>query len=194
MRNQIARLISNILNPFLTSVILILVVSFESVTNILDALKWALTAIALSILPLGLAIIYLFRTGRLDSIFADIRSQRTKIYVPGIILAGVGGIILHYLSAPLELTGMFLAAFLSGVIFACINLWWKISLHTATMATLVTVLVILYGSMAAASIVLIPLMAWARAESRHHSLAEGITGAFLASSIIVLVFYLLGLI
>lgn len=194
MRKQIARLTSNILSPPLTATISILLVSLESTTSVFDSFKWALTAVALSILPLSLAIVYLVRTKRLDSVFADIRNQRTKIYVLVIILAGVGCIILQFLAAPLELVALFLTGFVSGVIFGCINLWWKISLHTAAVATLITIVVISYGFMATISVVLLPLMVWARAELGCHSAAEGITAAFLATLILVLVFCFLGLI
>lgn len=194
MRKKIAELTSNILNPILTGVVLLLVVSFESATDVFDAVKWALISIALSIVPLCLAAIYLARVGRLGSIFANIRSQRTTIYILAITLSGVGCIILHCLAAPLILSALFLTAFLLGLIFLCINFWWKVSLHTASAATLMTVVVILYGFVAAASVVLIPLLAWARVELGYHSLAQGMTGVFLATSILVLVFHFLGLI
>jgi len=194
MRKQIARLTSNILSPPVTATISILLVSFESTTSLFDSFKWALTAIALSILPLSLAVVYLVRTKSLDSVFADIRKQRTKIYVLVTILAGVGYVGLLCLAAPLELAALFLTGFVSGVIFGCINLWWKISLHTAAIATLITVAVISYGFMATTSVVLLPLMVWARVELGCHSAAEGITAAFLATLILVLVFCFLGLI
>ena len=194
MRKQIARLTSNILSPPVTATISILLVSFESTTSLFDSFKWVLTAIALSILPLSLAVVYLVRTKRLDSVFADIRKQRTKIYVLVTILAGVGYVVLHCLAAPLELAALFLTGFVFGVIFGCINLWWKISLHTAAVATLITVAVISYGFMATTSVVLLPLMIWARVELGCHSAAEGITAAFLATLILVLVFCFLGLI
>lgn len=194
MRKQIARLTSNILSPPVTATISILLVSFESTTSLFDSFKWVLTAIALSILPLSLAVVYLVRTKRLDSVFADIRKQRTKIYVLVTILAGVGYVVLHCLAAPLELAALFLTGFVFGVIFGCINLWWKISLHTAAVATLITVAVISYGFMATTSVVLLPLMVWARVELGCHSAAEGITAAFLATLILVLVFCFLGLI
>ena len=86
-----------------------------------------------------------------------------------------------------------MAAFAAGlsaiVIFMCINLWWKISLHTAFVAASVTVLVILYGWGAAITVALVPLMAWSRIELEHHSLAQATTGALLAALIVVVVFY-----
>jgi hypothetical protein len=194
MRKQIARLTSIIFNPPVTAIISILLVSFEPTTSVFESLKWTLIVIALSILPLSLAVVYLVRTNRLDSVFAGIRQQRTKIYILWIILAIVGCVVLQCLAAPLALVALFLTAFVSGVIFGGINLWWKISLHTAIVATLITVAVISYGFIAVVSVVLLPLMIWSRVELGCHSAAEGITAAFLASLILILVFYSLGLI
>ncbi len=194
MKKRIASLTSNIFSPFLVSLVLILLVSFESTASIFDALKWSLILTVLSILPIYLVVVYLVRNNRLDSVFVNVHKQRTKIYALAIILAGVGSVILLYLEAPLILIALFVTGFSAMVIFMCINLWWKISLHTAFTTASVIVLVILYGFMAVVTIVLIPLVAWARIELAHHSLAQVVAGAFLATSILVAVFYLFGLI
>ncbi len=194
MAKRIAHLTSNILSPFLVGLVLILLVSFETTASVFDAIKWSLTLTALTILPIFLFSVYLVRRNRLDSVFANVRKQRTKIYALAVVLTGVGCIILLSLKAPLILLALFIAGFAAIALFMCVNLWWKISLHTAFITAAVTVLLILYGFMAAASIVLIPLVAWARIELEHHSLAQAITGALLAASILVIVFYLFGLI
>jgi len=76
----------------------------------------------------------------------------------------------------------------------CINLLWKISLHTAFVAASVTVLTILYGSIGAVTAVLLPSIAWSRIELEHHSLAQVAAGALLAALIVVVTFYLFGLV
>ena len=81
----------------------------------------------------------------------------------------------------------------SIVIFMGINLLWKISVHTAFVAASVTVLIILYGPLGAATAVLLPLIGWARIELEHHSPAQVATGALLAAPIVVVVFYFFGL-
>ncbi len=194
MRERIASLTSNILNPFLVSPVLILLLSFKSTSCILDAVKWSLISIAVSILPVFLVIIYLVRNRILESPFINVRKQRTKIYLLAGVCAGVGCIIFHYLGAPKELIATFVAGLSAVVIFMCVNLLWKISLHTAFVTASATVLIILYGSIAAATVVLIPLIAWSRIELKHHSLAQVITGALLAALIVVVVFYLFGLV
>jgi len=194
MRKRIANLTSNILNPFLVSLIIILVLSFESTSSTLDALKWSLILIVLSVLPVFSVIIYLVHNERLDGVFISTREQRTKIYWLAGVCASAGCIILAYFGAPSILVAAFVVGLSAVVIFMCINLWWKISLHTAFITASVTALVILYGWIAAVTGLLVPLMCWARIELKRHSLAQGATGALLGALIVVVVFYLFGLV
>lgn len=194
MRERIASLTSNILNPFLVSLVLILLLSFKSTSSALDAVKWSLISIAASILPVFLFIIYLVRKQKLESPFINVRKQRTKIYLLAGVFAGVGCIIFPYLEAPPTLRATFVAGLSAVVVFMCVNLLWKISLHTAFVTASVTVLIILYGSIAAVTVALVPLIAWSRIELKHHSLAQVAAGALLAALIVVVVFYLFGLV
>ena len=194
MRERITSLTSNILNPFLIGLVLILLLSFKSTPSVLDAIKWSLISIAASILPVFGVIIYLVRSQKLESIFINVRKQRTKIYLLAVVCAGVGYVILYYLEAPKELIATFVAGLSAVVVFMCVNFLWKISLHTALIAASVTVLIILYGSIAAVTVVLVPLIGWARIELKHHSPAQVAAGALLAAVIVVVVFYLFGLV
>lgn len=78
--------------------------------------------------------------------------------------------------------------------FMLVNLRWKISIHTAFTAASVTALVILYEPAVAISIVLLPLIVWARIELGHHSIAQTATGAIVSALIVAVVFYLFGLV
>ena len=194
MRKQIANLVSNILSPLLVSLVIILLLSFESTRSPLDALKWSLILIAISIVPVYSAVVYFSRNDRPGSRFINVRKQRTKIYLLAGICALAGYVILIYLGAPLILLATFVAGLSATVIFMGINLWWKISLHAAFIAASVTLLVILYGSLGTVTVMLLPLVGWARVELGHHSLAQVTIGAFLAALIVGVVFYLFGLV
>ena len=194
MRRRIANLTSKILSPFFISLVIILLLSFESARTILDALKWSLVLIAISIVPVYSVVVYLARNHSLESRFINVRKQRTKIYLVASICALVGCVILLYLGAPLILVATFVAGLSAIVVFMCINLWWKISLHTAFIAASVAVLVVVYGSIATVTVIFLPLVAWARVELEHHSVAQVVIGAFLAISIVIVVFYLFGLV
>ncbi len=192
-RRRIANLVSNILNPFTVSLVAILFFSFESTPSIGDAIKWASILAAVSILPVFLSVSYFAHHEKIDGIFTGFRRQRTKIYLLAGTCALIGGVIITYFRAPLLLVSVFVSGLSAIAIFTGINLWWKISVHTAFVSALVTVLVILYGYMAAVAVVLILIVAWARVELAHHSLAQVATGALLAAFIVVVVFHFYGL-
>lgn len=189
MKRRIAVLVSNVLNPFLVGLAVILILSFASTARSGDALKWTLVATGLSILPIFAVVIFLLRTKRLNSFFLDMREQRTKIYILSGACAVAGCLLLAYLKAPVMLIAGFIASLLITFIFMCINFWWKISLHTAFIAGSATILVILYGWTGTLVIPLVPITAWARAELNSHSWAQATTGAILAAAIVAAVFY-----
>jgi len=194
MRKQIASLTSIIFSPFVVGLVMILLVSLESTASVFAAIKWSLILIGLSILPIYLVVICLVRSKKVDSISVNIRRQRHKIYALAVILGGAGSTTLFFLKAPVIMLALFVSGFVGGVIFLAINLRWKISIHAAFVATLVTVMTILYGFVAIIAIVLLPLAAWARLELKHHSPAQLITGMLMAPLVIMVVFYSFGLI
>lgn len=194
MIKRIANLVSNILNPFLVSPAVILLLSFEATSSIFDALKWSLILIVLSLLPVYSVIIYLVRNRRVEGFSINVRKQRTKVYLLAGVCAGISCVILRYFGAPPLLIATAVAGFSAVVVFLFFNLWWKISVHTAFVAVSVAILIILYGWIAVVAVLLVPLTAWARIELEHHSLTQVITGTLLGASIVVAVFYLFGLV
>lgn len=193
MKKQIASLTSGILNPFLVSVVVILLLSFKSASSTSDAVKWSLILVAISILPVLLVIVYLAHKNKLEGIFINVRRERNKIYLLATFFAVAGGILLLCLGAPMVLVASLVAGLSAIFVFMWINLLWKISLHTAFAASSVTILTIVYGSVGALTAMLVPPVAWARIEMKHHSLAQTVAGALLAALIVVVVFHFFGL-
>ncbi len=185
IKQRIAHLTSNILNPFLICLALILLFSFSSTSTTTEALKWVVISATMSLLPVFLVILYQLRNGKLDTFFINIRQQRTKIYLLGCLCASASCITLIILGAPSLLIAGFTAGVLTAFVFTLINLWWKISLHTAIVAGSATALVLLYGWAASAALALVPLTAWARIELEYHSVTQTVSGAILASLIVI---------
>ena len=193
MTKRIANLISGISSPFSVGFILIVLVSLEASESIPDAIKWSLILIGLTILPVFIFTVYLFRAGRLDGFFTGVRKQRILIYVLSVILAVVSCIVLFILKAPLMLLSLSVAGFAGITVFLCISFWWKISLHTAFIAVFVTVLFVLYGTISTVSIPLVLLVGWARFKLGHHSTMQIIAGAILGSFILLAAFNIFSL-
>jgi len=194
MRNRLAKLTSDILNPFLVSFAVIILLAFESTATTPDALKWSSISVALSVLPVFAIVVCLVQNKKLDSIFVNPRRQRTRVYLLASAFAVIGCIALYLLEAPILLMATFIAGLAAIVVFMGVNLSWKISLHTAFVAASVTVLIIVYDAIGAVSVVLLPPVAWSRIKLEHHSPAQVATGALLAALIVALVFRLFGLI
>ena len=194
MRKSIAKLASGILNPFLVSLVMIVLLSFESASSLSEALKWSFLSLALSAAPVFVIILYLVRSERLEGIFIKARQQRGKIYLMASVFVALGCVILFYLGAPVKLLAAFVAALLAIIIYMAINLWWKISVHTGFVTASITLLTILYGAIGLAAAVLLPLIGWSRVELEHHSLMQVAVGAMLAALIVVTMFRFFGLI
>jgi len=194
MRERLSRLTSGILNPFLVSFIVILLLAFKSTASTTDAIKWALISIVLSVLPVFIVVVYLVRRKKLNNIFANPREQRHGIYILASVLGAIGCGVLWWFGAPELLAVTFTAGLIAIVIFTTINYFWKISLHTAFMAAAVVVLIMVYGAAAAWTFVLLPLVAWARMELKQHSWAQLAAGAILALIIVVGVFWGFGVV
>jgi membrane-associated phospholipid phosphatase len=194
MRKILARLITNILNPFLTAFVVIVLMSFKSAGSTTDAVKWASLSIALSVLPVLALVFYLVRRKKLDGIFVNPRWQRTGIYLLSSALGAIGYWLLWYLQAPSLLVATFAAGFAATAVFLVINFFWKISLHTAFIASAVAILIVVYGVSAAWTLLLLPPVAWARVELKQHSLMQVTTGALFAVVIVVGIFWGYGLV
>lgn len=188
-KQRLAVLTSNILNPFLMGVALIFLFSFSSTATTSEAFKWAAISMAVGILPVFMIVLYFYKNGQLDNFFISVRGQRTRIYILGSIFASLSSVLLAYLGAPLVLVAVFVSGLSAVLIFAFINLRWKISVHTGFMAGSSIALVMLYGWTAAASVALVPLAAWARIKLDSHSLAQTVGGAVMAALIVGAVFY-----
>jgi len=194
MRETLAKLTTNVLNPFLASFIVIVLLAFKATASTTEAVKWASISIALSVLPVLAVVIYLVRRKKLDGVFVNPRQQRTWIYLLASALGATGYGLLWYLKAPELLVVTFAAGLTAIVVFMGINLFWKISLHTAFVSGAVAVLIIVYGAAAAWTIILLPPVIWARMELKQHSVVQVAAGAILAAAIFICVFWGFGVV
>jgi hypothetical protein len=194
MRETLAKLTTNTINPFLMSFIVIVLLAFRGAASTGEALKWAVIALAFSVLPVLATIYYLVRRKKLDGFYANPRRQRTGLYLLASVLAAAGYVTLWRLGAPVLLVAIFAAGLASIVVFSVVNLFWKISLHTAFMTGAASVLIIVYGAAAAWTVLLIPLVTWARITLKQHTPLQAGLGAILAAGIVTGVFGGYGLI
>jgi membrane-associated phospholipid phosphatase len=184
MKTAIVRLISNIVNPFIVSIIVLILLAFKSTTNTHDAVSWILITIAISVLPLFILILVLLRFKKLDGIFNSSRQQRAMIYIVAALLGIADCILLWFLKVPEMLFETFCAGLVAVAVFTAINHFWKISLHSAFIAAGVSILVIVFGAMAAWAYILLPMVGWSRIVLKQHTPLQVVIGALVATVVV----------
>jgi len=185
MKETLARLITNVLNPFLVGFIIIVLLAFEGTDTTADALKWAAISLALSVLPVLAVVIYLVRRKKMDRVFENPRRQRIVVYALAVALGALGWWLLRYLNAPEELEATFAAGTAAVLVFTIINLFWKISVHAAFLAGATAILVMVYGVAGAWALLLLPPVAWSRVELKQHSWLQVVAGAVIAAAVVL---------
>lgn len=189
---RIARHVSNILAPATISVPLVLLVAFYKASSAINALEYAgLTLFFLSIGPFTYILIGV-RLGKLSDVDVSKRSERVGPFVFGLISVSLGWFALVLTHGPASLIDTVMITAISGLVMMAITLWWKISLHAASLGTAATILTALYGTLMLPTFVLLILVSWSRVVLRRHTLAQVIAGSLLSITLAATLLKLFG--
>jgi membrane-associated phospholipid phosphatase len=194
MSEKIARVISNVLNPYIICFVTVVFVVAHTSNSFLNALKWSAIALVFSLFPVFSFILVQVQRKKLKTIFPEGQNQRKVIYALASSFSAVGYVIMLGFNAPHLLVVSFLSGMITVIVFMLINLYWKISLHTAFISAAAVVLLILYGGRAVWLFTLLPVIGWSRLKLKQHTLAQVIAGAVLSAGIISGMYWGLGVI
>lgn len=189
----VARWLSQVLHPVVLSIISIMIVGFLGVREDPAGWGWTLLCLALQVIPVMVFFNIRLRQGAYSDDDVSVRHQRTELYIFGLATVLVGMLILALLGAPGSLLALLASAAVINVIAAVINIYWKISVHSATMGSCTTVaalasapLGILFGACAVA-------LGWARVRTRNHTLGQVVAGFSLAAVCVIASYAAFGL-
>jgi membrane-associated phospholipid phosphatase len=189
MNENIAKITSNVFNPFVVSILVLASLAVKATTSVDDTVRWLAITIAISVLPMLVILFILIRQRKLESFFSNPREQRNLVYIISTVIGAIDCALLWYFKIPEILAVMFTAGFIGVMAFMIINYFWKISLHTAFITATVVVLVMVYGANAAWSAIVVPLVGWSRIVLKQHNLWQVIAGGALAAVIVFTVFW-----
>ena len=114
------------------------------------------------------------------------REQRLPIYVAVVGCQALGVIVAAGLNLH-PLTEWLMCFWLLVAVFAVVTLFWKISVHTGALATLVTLLTLDRGGGWSWLWLLVLLVGWARVVDRDHTWAQVVVGALVPWGLISVV-------
>lgn len=118
------------------------------------------------------------------------RRQRLISFVTNLVSYPAGAVILYVGRAPLVITAIAASYVGTVVLLAVVNLFYKASGHASGVAGPIVAFFILYGPWALPSLVLLPLVAWARVQVKGHTWPQTVAGALIAAGATLVAFAL----
>jgi membrane-associated phospholipid phosphatase len=187
MGNFIARIISNVFNPFLVLLPMPYFLVDKVANNDVYAFKWAMFSyVFMSIV--GLFVVF----GVILGIFSDMdvskREERPLLFAFIGIVSILYLVFLIIFNAPKVLLLAIFALSLGLVLLAIVNSKIKASAHVATMSSIISSVAIIYGGVFLFAFSLIPIIAWARVKTKRHTPLEAITGSILGILLTIIVY------
>lgn len=190
-RRRLARVVTEVLAPANVGSIVFLLIAWHSTSSIVEALWWGLLTILFTIgLPFSF-ILWGVRRQRFTDHHIRLREQRPLAIAVGIGSALVGLGLLVKLGAPQELIALVVAMATGLIIALLITLFWKMSIHVASVAGAIVILVLVFGPGFLILAPVVALVGWARVELRDHTLAQVTAGAAIGAIVAATVFDLL---
>jgi membrane-associated phospholipid phosphatase len=185
-----ARIFSTVCNPFLTSLLLFVILAgARSRTNTDFWVLLGNSAFFTSIGPM-LYIFWLYATDRISDLDMSNREEREKVFVVFVIFFALGTIDLWLIDAPAIVTASMAGYAVSSLVVQWITHYWKISTHALGITAPLIALCVIYGTRPLPFLVLIPIVCWARVYLRAHTVLQVIAGVALATVSTLVVFRL----
>lgn len=177
---DVARILSTVCNPFLTSLALFVILAGASSRSATDF--WVLffnSAFFTSIGPM-LFIFWLYATDRVSDLDMSIRTERERVFIAFVVFYAAGALDLWLIRAPAIMTASMAGFAASALVVQWITRYWKISTHALGITAPLIALTVLFGSRPLPFYVLIPLVGWSRVYLRAHTVLQVVAGVLLA--------------
>ena len=187
---DLARILSTVFNPFLTSLALFMILAHASARSTLDF--WWLLVLSTFFTSFGpmLYVFWLYGSDRISDLDMSVRHERESVFGAFVIFYLLGTIAMWLGHAPRMMIAAMAAFTLSTLIVQYITRYWKISTHALGITASLTALTLLYGNQTLPFAVLIPMVGWARVYLKAHTVLQVVAGTALGIVSTVLFFHL----
>jgi hypothetical protein len=190
----LAEFISKLTNPCILSVVMLLAILLTKSERLID-LFWWITPLFLLLVALPIIYVYLrifrnpvYRQARPD-LTLFLKRHPKDILALGVICGLPCWLALKYLSAPILMLDTMAALLAISLVIAVVNLSYHASFHLAAITTLVYMAIVSWGYLFIASIILIPVVAWAKYQIKDHTVLQLVAGFILATAVTSIILY-----
>jgi hypothetical protein len=183
----VARTVSNVFSPPVVAVPVL--VTAVWVSNVPGTWRFALLYVLVAMLVPLAHLLWSVYTGRVSDFHLENRRERTEPFLVSLACSTVVLLLLVPLGAPPIFIVFVRAVLLQALILFAITMVWQVSVHTAATAAMATTLVLAVGPDMGATLLLIPVVGWARLRLRRHTLAQVATGALIGTATVIWIFH-----
>jgi membrane-associated phospholipid phosphatase len=177
----VARIFSTVCNPFLTALVLFVILAGARSHGPTDFWILLFNSIAFTSIGPMLYIFWLYATNRISDLDMSVRTEREHVFGAFVVSYALGTADLALIHAPAIMTASMAAYSASALVVQAITRSWKISTHALGITAPIIALTYLFGREPLPFIILIPIVCWSRVYLRAHTVLQVIAGAGLAA-------------
>lgn len=148
--------------------------------------RGALFLVFIIILPL-LYVVFAMKAGAITDLHVTFRDQRGGPFIVALLGVMLLGELYHLQDTPRAIEVMTVAVAVSGVVFFVISKYWKISLHTSSLAGSIAATALLIDEKAWWLLLFVPVVIWARVYRRRHNMLQAVISFMIILGITVAV-------
>lgn len=192
IHQSIARFISVVSTPPLVITLFLIYLMFHFPENLERAIECLVIGFTLLALAPSLYVLYLAKAGRIHGFHMFRREERIAPMLMAFFSTLLALIILWYMGAAKPVIVFLVAGLVNILAFTLVTFFWKISVHTGTLAAiLTTVLIYSFGRFLWLWLLLIPVI-YARIVRYSHTWGQVIAGILLGIFLTAFILYLFG--
>ena len=176
-KQVLALIISRVFDPLIE---IPLILSMVAGYAIMEGYRWRFFGllIFLDVILPGLYFLYLLISKKISDWDISLREQRISLLIFTLI-THFFGVLVAYLIDRNILAQILLSFWVLGLIITLTTLKWKISIHSAVNASLVILLILIYGTKVWWLFLLPLVVSWSRVVRRKHTLLQVAAGTLL---------------
>jgi membrane-associated phospholipid phosphatase len=178
---DLARIFSTICNPFVTALVLFVIIAHQLATDAPAFWRLLFTSTLFTSIGPMLYVLWLYSTDRISDLDMSVRAERERVFFVFVFFYGLGTFVLWLFHAPALLTATMAGYTAAALVVQYITRYWKISTHALGITAPLVVLVYLYGEEPVPFLVLIPLVCWSRVYLHAHTVWQTVAGTTLGA-------------
>jgi membrane-associated phospholipid phosphatase len=190
----VARVVSQVLHPVVLSIVSIFIIGWLGIQSRAVGLGWAAVVTLLQVLPPTIFFTIRLRQGAYTDEDISQRHQRNELYLFGMVNVVVVTALLAVWQAPAPVLAVMVSAGVLNIVAWIINLFWKISVHSAGIGSCATIAALYSEPLGLVLWIAALTLGWARVRTRNHTPMQVAAGLALAATTVLATFIGFGLV